>query len=122
MKKNMYRVLATMIVSTCLCADDTYVMKYSQDTNCSLLKNNVSIPLIDPRFGEQKPNFAYTCNSVQKERYNYCRITKSKNTTAMLFAYGPYENTNQIIAFKIPHPSVDSFIEVVCTKELVNNK
>lgn len=118
MKKITSILLATALTAVYAFADDTFVLSYSKDSNCTLTKNGSDIPLIDPRFGNQKPNFAYTCNSVQKERYNQCEIINSKNTTALLFAYGVYENTNHIIAFKNPHPSVDSSIEVKCTKEL----
>lgn len=120
-KKSISIIFAALIATVNISADDTYELRY-KDKNCSLTKNSVSIPLIDPRFGEQKPNFAYTCNAVQKEQYNYCEILNSENTTALLFAYGAYDNTNHIMAFKNPHKSVESSLKVKCTKEFRKNK
>ena len=105
------------MASSCLFADDVYHLEYSKDTNCTLTKNGKSIPFLDPKFGDIHPNYGYTCTSIQKEQYNKCVILKSDNVTALLFSYGPFENTNSIIAIKNPHPSVKTFISVTCTKD-----
>lgn len=101
-----------------LLSDDTYRLTYSSDTNCTLTKNTQEIPLFDPRFKKKEPKSSYTCSAIQKEQYNDCQIIDKKNITAEFFGYGLYEYTNFLIAFKNPHPSVKSFIEIKCTKSL----
>jgi len=104
-----------------LSADDTYVLSYSKDTNCTLTKNDKTIPFLDPKFGEMNPNYGYTCKSIQKEQYNKCEIIKSENVSAVLFSYGSYQYTNSIIAIQNPFPSVKSSITVTCTKDIPKN-
>lgn len=99
-------------------ADDTYIMKYSKETNCTLTKNGKNIPLFDPKFEKKEPSSSYTCSALQKESYNDCARVNHKNTSAEFLGFGAYEYTNLIIAFKNPHPTVKSSIEVKCTKEL----
>lgn len=118
MIKTSLLTLAILMTSSSLFSDDTYIIKYSKDSNCTLTKNGKNIPFLDPKFGEVNPNYGYTCTSVQKEQYNKCTILKSKNVSALMFAYGSFEFTNSIIAVKNPHSSVDTFIKVKCTKDI----
>lgn len=120
MKKLTILTLISSLTSLII-ANDTYKLTYTQDNNCTLIKNGKSIELFDKRFKTKKPNSAYTCSAIQKEQYTNCKIKNSSNTSAQLFSFGSYEYTNLIIAFKNPSPSVNSSMEVVCTQEVSKN-
>ena len=118
MIKNSLLMLTMLTLNLNLLADDVYVLSYAKDTNCTLTKNSKTIPFFDPKFGKMNPNFGYTCTSIQKEQYNKCKILKSENISALMFSYGSYEYTNNIIAIRNPFPSVKSSITVTCTKNI----
>ena len=99
-------------------ADDIYVLKYSKDANCTLYKNGKKVPVFDKRFKRKAPKSGFTCNAIQKEHYNDCIVITSKNTTAQVFAFGTYEYTNLVIAFKTPTPYISGMMKVQCTKSL----
>ena len=120
LKKSLLTLSVVLVCSSV--ADDIYKLTYSKENNCTITKNAKEIPLFDPKFENKAPNSSYTCSTIQKENYNDCKILNKKNITAQFFGYGAYEYTNLIIAFQNPSKSVESSIEVKCTKELVNNK
>ena len=97
--------------------EDVYLFT-SSDRNCTLSKNNKIIPSFDPKFKRKQPRSDYSCSAMQKEQYTECSVLERENITALLVAYGSYEKTNLIIAFKNPHKSVKSSVTVACTKEL----
>ncbi len=105
-------------VSTVIMANDTYILSYSKDANCTLVKNGKKIPTFDKRFKRKAPANGYTCSAIQKEQYNDCVIRRTKNTTAQVFSFGTYKNTNLVIAFKTATPYVKGMMEVECTKSL----
>lgn len=113
-------ILTTLAFSSLL-ANDTYILSYSKEHNCTLRKNGTSIELFDKRFEKKAPKSAYTCSAIQKEQYNNCKIISTKNTTAQFFGFGSYEYTNLILAFQNPSKSVNSSMEVLCTKDLTKN-
>lgn len=115
MKKTIF-VSSLFLLATSSQADDTYLLKYSKDTNCTLTKNSKKIALFDKRFKQKAPRSSYTCSVVQKEQYNDCRVISKKNITAQFFGYGSYGFTNLIMAYKNPSPSVKSSLKIVCTK------
>ena len=121
--KKIPLLLSTMLflTTTVIMANDTYVLSYVKDTNCTLTKNGKKIPTFDKRFKRKAPANGYTCNAIQKEQYNNCIIRKTKNTTAQVFSFGTYGFTNLIMAFKNPSPSVNSSMEVDCTKDISKN-
>ncbi|MCF6172971.1 MAG: hypothetical protein L3J44_04220 [Campylobacteraceae bacterium] len=121
MKKSISLLTSLFIVATASMADDTYLLTYTKDANCTLIKNGKEIPLFDTRFKRKIPKNSYTCSVLQKEQYNNCKILDTKNTTAQVFSFGSYEYTNFIMAFKNPTPTVNSSMEVVCTKKLSKN-
>ncbi len=118
-KISLLPIIATYLISsTVSMANDTYILKYSKDTNCTLTKNGQNIPTFDKRFKRKAPANGYTCDAIQKEQYNDCVIRKTKNTTAQVFSFGTYKYTNLIIAFKTPTPYTDGMMKVECTKSL----
>lgn len=120
MKKAPLLFFFTMLLFTTaeLIANDTYILSYAKDTNCTLTKNGNKIPTFDKRFKRKAPANGYTCNAIQKEQYNDCVIRKTKNTTAQVFSFGTYEYTNLLMAFKTATPNVTGMMEVECTKSL----
>jgi len=121
MKSIFSLTILTLFLSVShLMGDDTYVLKYSHENNCTLSKNSISVPTFDPKFKREQPKTSYTCQAIQKEKYNECHIVKKENVTALVFAYGPYEYTNLLIAIKSPTKHIKSEIEVVCTKSLLH--
>lgn len=122
-----FLLLFTLLFSTLLFSDNDekkyeehYTLSFTKEHNCTLVKNGIKIDLFDKKFKKKDPKSAYTCHAIQKEQYNDCKIVNKKNISAMFFAYGSYEYTNFIIAFQNPHQSVDSSLEVDCTKKLSN--
>ena len=120
MRKYFFIVITLFLSVSSLVANDIYILKYSPDTNCTLLKNKKEIPSFDPRFKKKSPRTSYTCSAIQKEQYNECHIVSKKNVAALFFSYGPYEYTNFLIAFKAPVKHIKSKIKVECTKSLVH--
>ena len=60
-------LIATLLMTSLnLSADDTYVLSYSKDTNCTLTKNDKTIPFLDPKFGEMNPNYGIPVNLYKK--------------------------------------------------------
>jgi len=107
-----------LLVSTIVVANDTYILSYSKDTNCTLTKNGKKVPTFDKRFKRKAPTNGYTCNAIQKEQYNDCVIRKTKGTTAQVFSFGSYEFTNLVFAFKTATPYIKGMMKVECTKTL----
>jgi len=119
MKKNSLLFTVTLFLATAsVMANDTYILTYAKDINCTLTKNSKQIATFDKRFKVKAPANGYTCNAIQKEQYNDCIIRKTENTTAQVFSFGTYEFTNLIMAFKTATPSVKGLMEVECTKSL----
>lgn len=118
MKKTATLLTTLLLTATASLADDLYRLSYTKDTNCTLLKNGKIIPLFDPAFKSKAPANSYTCNAIQKEQYNDCKILKTQNTTAQVFSFGVYDYTNLIMAFKTPTKHTSGMMEVQCTKSL----
>ena len=118
MKKLSVLFFLPLLCYTYIYANDTYILTYSKEQNCTLTKNGKKIPLIDKRFDSKPPKNGYTCSAVQKEKYNDCIILKKKNITAQIFAYGTYERTNLVMAFKTATPYTKGMMKVECTKSL----
>jgi len=116
----MYRyiLLTIFFASTLFAKNDIYLLKYSsKDKNCTLLKNGKKIEWFDKRFKNViPPKWAYSCQAIQKEQYNDCVILSKKNVTSMMFAYGPYEKTNLVFAFRVPVDYIDGNMTIECTK------
>ena len=116
--KSILVIFFCFIASVNLYSNDTYVLTFNKDSNCSLTKNGDIIPVYDPRFEKKAPRSHYTCTAMQKENYVNCSTIKSTNTTAEMLAFGRYEKTNLIFGFKNPTPNVTSMMEIECTKKL----
>ena len=116
--KKIILISNLLLVATFAQANDTYLLTYSKDKNCTLAKNAKKIALFDERFKQKAPHSSYTCSAIQKEQYNDCKVVNKKNITAEFFGYGAYGYTNLIMAFQNPSPSVKSSLKVICTKDL----
>jgi len=119
MKKISFLFITSLLFAgTIATANDTYILSYSKDTNCTLTKNGKKIPTFDKRFKVKDPKNGYTCNAIQKVQYNDCIIAKTKNTTAQVFSFGTYGYTNLLFAFKTATPNTKGMMKVICTKSL----
>ena len=119
MKKSLLLVTLTILLSnSSLVAYDTYKLEYTEDKNCTLIKNGKDTALFDKRFEKKKPHNPYTCFAIQKEQYNECRIIKKKNIKALVFSYGSYDYTNLLMAIQSPTKHTDAFLEVKCRKSI----
>ena len=111
-------LLPLIFLTSVLLSDDVYDVTYSKKDGCIVTKNGKVTELFDTRFKKKQPRSSYTCSAIQKENYNDCVRVEHKNTSAEFLGFGAYDYTNLIIAFKNPHPSVESSIKVRCTKKL----